>query len=62
MGYDTGIDVSLEVSYLCVVDPAGKIVKEACVASEPEAMIAWFVEHCWGPPSPTQSPDLRQAG
>ncbi len=39
MGYYTGIDVSLEVSYFCVVDPAGKIVKEARVASEPEALL-----------------------
>lgn len=42
MSYYTGIDVSLEVSYFCVVDAAGKIVKEARVASEPEAILGWF--------------------
>jgi transposase len=37
-----GIDVSLKDSSVCVVDAAGKIVREAKVASEPEALIAWF--------------------
>src|SRR3954454_9073417 len=40
-----GIDVSLEASHVCVVDAQGKILKEAKVASEPEALIAWFVAH-----------------
>jgi transposase len=40
--YYTGIDVSLEVSHFCIVDTAGSIVKEARVASEPEAIITWF--------------------
>ena len=39
MGYYTGIDVSLEVSHFCVVDAAGKVVKEARVASEPEEIL-----------------------
>src|SRR5438128_10396802 len=39
-----GIDVSLELSSVCVVDGAGKIVKEAKVASEPEALVYLFKE------------------
>src|SRR3712207_287107 len=37
-----GIDVSLELSSVCVVDAAGRILREAKVASEPEALIGWF--------------------
>jgi transposase len=37
-----GIDVSLESASICVVDSAGRIVREAKVACEPEALIAWF--------------------
>src|SRR6201993_4350362 len=37
-----GIDVSLECSSVCVVDANGKILREARVTSEPEALIAWF--------------------
>lgn len=42
MKHYAGIDVSLECSSVCVVDASGKIVREAKVASEPEALIAWF--------------------
>jgi len=37
-----GIDVSLERSSVCVVDGTGRIVREAKVASEPEALVAFF--------------------
>src|SRR5690242_2760750 len=42
MEHYAGIDVSLECSSVCVVDANGKIVREAKVASEPEALITWF--------------------
>ena len=34
--------MSLEYSSVCVVDGAGKIIREQRIASEPEALIAWF--------------------
>jgi transposase len=42
MNYYAGIDVSLEYSSVCVLDGSGKLVREAKVLSEPEALIAWF--------------------
>jgi transposase len=42
MEYYAGIDVSLEWSSVCVMDSSGKIVREAKVKSEPEALIGWF--------------------
>src|SRR6516225_7879101 len=42
MDYYAGIDVSLEASCVCVVDGSGKIMREAKVSSEPEALTAWF--------------------
>jgi len=41
MDHYAGIDVSLESSSVCVVNASGKIVREAKVASEPEALIGW---------------------
>src|ERR1700722_4504316 len=48
MDHYAGIDVSLECSSVCVVNASGKIVREAKVASEPEALIGWFGPLCLG--------------
>jgi transposase len=42
MEHYAGIDVSLERSSVCVVDATGRIVREAKVASEPEALVGFF--------------------
>ncbi len=42
MDHYAGIDVSVKSSSLCVVDGSGRIVRETVVASDPEALIAWF--------------------
>jgi len=42
MDHYAGIDVSLEQSSVCVVDATGRIVREAKVASEPEALITFL--------------------
>jgi transposase len=42
MDHYVGIDVSLTTSSVCVLDAAGRIVREAKVASEPEALVAFL--------------------
>ena len=42
MEHYVGIDVSLELSSLCVLDVTGKVIREAKVASEPEALVAFL--------------------
>src|SRR3954451_15882466 len=42
MDHFAGIDVSLERSSMCVVDATGRIVREAKVASEPEALVGFL--------------------
>src|SRR4051812_48904007 len=40
-----GIDVSLDSASVGIVDVQGKILKEAKVACEPEALITWLAAH-----------------
>jgi len=42
MEYYAGIDVSLESLSVCVVDAMGQVLREAKIASEPEALVGWF--------------------
>jgi transposase len=42
MEHYAGIDVSLERSSVCVVDATGRVMREAKVASEPEALVGFF--------------------
>lgn len=42
MEYFAGLDVSLEETTVCIVDETGTIVREARVASEPEALVMFF--------------------
>ena len=42
MEYFAGLDVSLEETAICIVDDTGLIVREARIASEPEALVAFF--------------------
>ena len=44
MNHYAGLDVSLEETAICVVDGAGRIVREARAASEPEALIVALKE------------------
>src|SRR5258708_37786767 len=39
MDYFAGLDVSVKETSVCIVDDAGKIVREARGASEPEALL-----------------------
>ena len=39
MDYCAGLDVSVEETSVCIVDDAGRIVRETKVASEPEARL-----------------------
>jgi transposase len=40
-----GLDVSLESTSVCIVDGGGRIVREAKLASEPEALVSFFRMH-----------------
>jgi transposase len=71
MSHYAGIDVSLEASYVCVIDGSGKVIREARVVSEPEALNAWLgsagLELTWigleaGPLSQWLYAAMRDAG
>src|SRR5215207_5850775 len=42
MEHYAGLDVSLKETSVCIVDSAGKIIRETKVASEPEALVGYF--------------------
>jgi transposase len=42
MDYYAGIDVSLELSSVCILDASGRIVREVKIASEPEALTTFL--------------------
>jgi transposase len=42
MEHHAGIDVSLESWSVCLVDAAGRVVREAKTASEPAALVGWL--------------------
>jgi transposase len=44
MDYYAGLDVSLELTSVCLVDQRGEVVREAKVASEPEALVRFLAE------------------
>jgi len=45
MEHFVGLDVSLKLTAICVVDGTGKIVREGAVASNPEAIAAFVKSH-----------------
>ena len=42
MKHYAAIDVSLELSSVCVVDASGKVVKESKVETHPDALVKFF--------------------
>ena len=42
VNYYAAIDVSLELSSVCIVDATGKVVKETKVETHPEALVKFF--------------------
>ena len=47
MDHFAGLDVSVKETSLCIVDDAGRIVREVKVASEPEALLQALKQPCY---------------
>src|SRR5262245_28446210 len=47
MDYFAGLDVSVKETSICIVDDAGNIVREARVASEPEALLQMLANNTY---------------
>jgi transposase len=71
MAYYVGLDVSVKTTSVCIVDEAGKIVKERSLATDPEVIAAWLgktglafdrVGHEAGPMSSWLHEGLGKAG
>src|SRR5215471_5192506 len=45
MEHYVGLDVSLKLTAICIVDQTGKIVREGVVASDPEAIAVFIKSH-----------------
>ena len=53
MEHYVGLDVSLKLTAICIVDQTGRIEREGVVASNPEAIAAFIESH--GAPTQSQS-------
>ena len=49
MDHFAGLDVSVKATSVCIVDDAGKVVREVKVTSEPEALLAVLKNPCLPP-------------
>jgi transposase len=45
MEHYVGLDVSLKLTAICIVDRTGKIVREGVVTSDPETIVAFIKSH-----------------
>jgi predicted NBD/HSP70 family sugar kinase len=63
MDHFAGLDVLVKETSICIVDDAGKIVREVKVASEPEALLAVLKNLAYRTPHhPGQWPANGDAG
>src|SRR5260370_2972502 len=71
MQHYVGLDVSVKETSVCIVDKAGKVIREVKVATKPAAILAVLTEEALaierigleaGPPSPGRFAPLAGAG